>query len=50
MAGGVDPNLIEREVGEKLEQYNIDDETIARVIEKVKNVLLREGVMFFRDY
>ncbi|MCK4278999.1 MAG: hypothetical protein KAW94_00335 [Candidatus Thorarchaeota archaeon] len=50
MAGGVDPDLIEQEVGEKLEQYNIDDETIVRVIEEVKNVLLKKGVIFFRDH
>jgi len=50
MAGVVNFDFIEREVGEKLEQYNIDDETIVRVIEEVKNILLKEGVILFRDY
>jgi hypothetical protein len=47
LAGGINLDMIEIEINDRLHGYNINDKDIQRIVEEVKELLEEEGVVFF---
>jgi hypothetical protein len=47
LAGGIDLDMIEVEINDRLHGYNINDKDVQRIVEEVKKLLEEEGVVFF---